>query len=89
MSINIVVIIFFCSMGGHGALLCALLCPNKFKSVSLFAPVCNISNSPTLIDGLTTLLGEEKDILQRWDTTYLVKNYNGPEKEILIHVVSI
>jgi len=76
------------SMGGHGALLCALLCPGKYKSVSLFAPVCNIINSPTLIDGLTTLLGEEKDVLQKWDTTFLVKEYDGPEIEILIHVGS-
>jgi len=76
-------------MGGHGALLCALLCPEKYKSVSLFAPVCSISNSPTLIDGLKTLVGEEKDILQKWDTTFLVKEYDGPEMEILIHVVCI
>ncbi|KAF0738922.1 S-formylglutathione hydrolase, partial [Aphis craccivora] len=76
------------SMGGHGALLCALLCPGKYKSVSLFAPVCSISNSPTLIDGLKTLVGEEKDILQKWDTTFLVKEYDGPEMEILIHVGS-
>jgi len=76
-------------MGGHGALLCALLNPGKYKSVSLFAPVCNISNSPTLIDGLKTLIGEEKETLQKWDTTCLVKTYDGPELEILIHVVSI
>lgn len=76
------------SMGGHGALLCALKYPGRYKSVSLFAPACNISNSPTLIDGLTTLIGEEKEILQKWDTTFLVKNYDGPEMEILIHVGS-
>lgn len=76
-------------MGGHGALLCVLLNPGKYKSVSLFAPVCNISNSPTLFTGLTTLLGEDKETLQKWDTTFLVKQYEGPEIEILIHVVSI
>lgn len=92
--IIIIIIVLICflyvySMGGHGALLCALLCPGKYKSVSLFAPVCSISNSPTLIDGLKTLVGEEKDILQKWDTTFLVKEYDGPEMEILIHVVCI
>lgn len=76
-------------MGGHGALLCVLRSPGLFKSVSLFAPVCNIINSPTLINGLTTLLGEDKETLQKWDTTFLVKQYEGPEMEILIHVVSI
>lgn len=76
-------------MGGHGALLCFLLNPNKYKSVSVLAPACNISNSPTLIDGLTTLLGKDKETLQKWDPTIIAKNYDGPETEILIHVVSI
>lgn len=76
------------SMGGHGALLCYLLNPTKYKSVSLFAPACNISNSPTLLTGLTTLVGEDKEVLQKWDPTFLVKNYDGPDTEILIHVVS-
>lgn len=76
------------SMGGHGALLCGLLNPDKFKSISAFAPACNISNSPTLIDGLTTLIGNDQNILEKWDPTFIVKNYGGPEREILIHVVS-
>lgn len=80
---------FFHSMGGHGALLCALLNPEKYKSVSAFAPATNISISPTLIDGLTTLLGNDKESLQKWDPTFLAKNYDGPEIEILIHVVCI
>lgn len=76
-------------MGGHGALLCALLNPEKYKSVSAFAPVCNISNSPTLIKGLTTLLGDDKESLLKWDPTYIAKNYDGHEMEILIHLVCI
>lgn len=76
-------------MGGHGALLCFLLNPEKYKSVSAFAPACNISISPTLIDGLKALVGEDKETLQKWDPTFLVKKYDGPETEILIHVVSI
>lgn len=76
-------------MGGHGALLCSLLNPEKYVSVSAFAPACNISNSPTLITGLTTLVGEEKENLEKWDPTVLVQNYNGPKLDILIHVVCI
>lgn len=76
-------------MGGHGALLCALLNSDKYKSVSAFAPACNISISPTLIKGLTTLIGKDKKTLEKWDPTIIVKNYNGPEREILIHVVCI
>ncbi|XP_025415730.1 S-formylglutathione hydrolase-like isoform X2 [Sipha flava] len=74
------------SMGGHGALLCSLLNPGKFKSVSALAPACNISNSPTLLPGLKTLIGEDKEILEKWDPTFLVKYYDGPEMQILIHV---
>ncbi|CAO2623148.1 S-formylglutathione hydrolase, partial [Lemmus lemmus] len=33
--------IFGQSMGGHGALICALKNPGKYKSVSAFAPICN------------------------------------------------
>lgn len=76
-------------MGGHGALLCFLLNPKKYKSVSAFAPACNISNSATLISGLTTLIDDDKETLQKWDPTFLVKDFDGPETEILIHVVSI
>lgn len=76
-------------MGGHGALLCSLLNPGKYKSVSAFAPACNISNSPTLLPGLKTLIGEDKETLQKWDPTFLVNYYDGPEMEVLIHVVSI
>lgn len=82
-------LLFFYSMGGHGALLCALRNPEKYKSVSLFAPACNISNSPTLLPGFTTLIGDVIEDMQKWDPTYLVKNYDGPELEILIHVVCI
>jgi S-formylglutathione hydrolase len=29
------------SMGGHGALVCALRNPGRYQSVSAFAPICN------------------------------------------------
>jgi S-formylglutathione hydrolase len=32
------------SMGGHGALISFLKNPNKYKSVSAFAPICNPVN---------------------------------------------
>lgn len=76
-------------MGGHGAMLSVLLNPEKYKSVSAFGPVCNITNAITLKKGLTTLLGENMETLQKWDPTFLVKNYNGPEVEMLIYLVSI
>ena len=33
--------VFGHSVGGHGALICALKNPGKYKSVSAFAPLCN------------------------------------------------
>lgn len=33
--------IFGHSMGGHGALICALKVPNAYRSVSAFSPICN------------------------------------------------
>ena len=34
------------SMGGHGALICALKNPDQYKSVSAFAPICAPSKCP-------------------------------------------
>ena len=36
--------IFGHSMGGHGALICALKNPGMYKSVSAFSPICNPMN---------------------------------------------
>ena len=38
--------IFGHSMGGHGALICALKNPGMYKSVSAFSPICNPMNCP-------------------------------------------
>jgi|TARA_B100000315_G_scaffold758_1_gene638 S-formylglutathione hydrolase len=38
--------IFGHSMGGHGAISIALKNPDKFKSVSAFAPICSPSVCP-------------------------------------------
>lgn len=46
------------SMGGHGALTLALKYPNRFKSVSAFAPICNPSDSDWGIPQLTAYTGD-------------------------------
>ena len=38
--------IFGHSMGGHGALVCALKNPGKYRSVSAFSPICNPTQCP-------------------------------------------
>ncbi|CAG9854850.1 unnamed protein product [Phyllotreta striolata] len=73
------------SMGGHGALICALKNPGMYKSVSAFAPICNPSACPWGIKALTGYLGsQEAAKWSDWDSTELVKKYNGPPLELLL-----
>uniref|UniRef100_A0A8B9Y712 S-formylglutathione hydrolase n=1 Tax=Bos mutus grunniens TaxID=30521 RepID=A0A8B9Y712_BOSMU len=76
--------VFGHSMGGHGALICALKNPGKYKSVSAFAPLCN----PVLCrwgkKAFTGYLGTDQSKWEAYDATYLVKSYPGPQLDILI-----
>ncbi|XP_011504533.1 PREDICTED: S-formylglutathione hydrolase [Ceratosolen solmsi marchali] len=75
------------SMGGHGALICALKYPGKYKSVSAFAPICNPINSNWGQKAFTGYLGGKKgdEHWKKWDATELIQVYNGPFLDILIH----
>lgn len=53
--------IFGHSMGGHGALVCAIRNPNKFKSVSAFAPIVAPMQCPWGNKAFTGYLGEDKE----------------------------
>jgi S-formylglutathione hydrolase len=61
------------SMGGHGALICALKEEGAYKSVSAFAPICH----PTLCgwgEGcFGAYLGEDRTKWKEYDATELVK----------------
>ncbi|KAI4464537.1 s-formylglutathione hydrolase [Holotrichia oblita] len=73
------------SMGGHGALICALKNPGLFKSVSTFAPISNPIKCPWGQKAFTGYLGpQESGNWADWDATELVKKYNGPPLIILI-----
>jgi len=72
------------SMGGHGALICALKNPGKFKSVSAFAPISNPINCPWGQKAFNGYLGADKDAWKAWDATELVKSYTGPKLDFLI-----
>ncbi len=65
--------IFGHSMGGHGALVCALRNPKHYNSVSAFAPIYNPSISPWGKDCFNTYLGPDKDLWEQYDATYLVR----------------
>ncbi|KAL2727440.1 S-formylglutathione hydrolase isoform X1 [Vespula maculifrons] len=74
------------SMGGHGALICALKNPGMYKSVSAFAPISNPIQCPWGKKAFSNYFGEtENNVLWNdWDATELAKKYNGPPLDILI-----
>lgn len=61
------------SMGGHGALICALKNPGKYRSVSAFAPICHPSAAPWGEGCFGAYLGDDKSAWADYDATELVK----------------
>ncbi len=57
--------IFGHSMGGHGALVCALRNPDKYKSVSAFAPISAPMQCPLGQEGVHQLSGQRHPELAR------------------------
>ncbi|XP_039295732.1 S-formylglutathione hydrolase [Nilaparvata lugens] len=73
------------SMGGHGALICALKNPGLYKSVSAFAPICHPTAAPVGRSAFEGYLGaEQEDKWAQYDATCLVQHYDGPPLQILI-----
>jgi S-formylglutathione hydrolase len=61
------------SMGGHGALICALKNPGAYRAVSAFAPICNPVNSGWGEACFTAYLGERRADWEAWDATCLIE----------------
>lgn len=61
------------SMGGHGALTIALRNPERFRSVSAFAPICSPLQCPWGEKTLSHYLGDDKLRWAQYDTVELVK----------------
>eukprot|EP01125_Pyxidicula_operculata_P016339 TRINITY_DN5613_c0_g1_i3.p1 TRINITY_DN5613_c0_g1~~TRINITY_DN5613_c0_g1_i3.p1 ORF type:complete len:229 (-),score=31.21 TRINITY_DN5613_c0_g1_i3:29-715(-) len=76
--------IFGHSMGGHGALTIALKNPGKYKSVSAFSPICNVSQVPWGKKTFSAYLGPNEQSWKEYDATELVSKYKGPKLDILI-----
>ncbi|XP_045444576.1 S-formylglutathione hydrolase isoform X2 [Pipistrellus kuhlii] len=76
--------IFGHSMGGHGALICALKNPGKYKSVSAFAPICNPVLCPWGKKAFSGYLGTDQSKWKAYDATHLVKSFPGSQLDILI-----
>lgn len=60
------------SMGGHGALTCALRNPGRYRSVSAFAPIVAPSQVPWGQQAFTAYLGEDRAAWKQYDATELV-----------------
>ncbi|PKO45774.1 MAG: S-formylglutathione hydrolase [Betaproteobacteria bacterium HGW-Betaproteobacteria-4] len=60
------------SMGGHGALVCALRNPGRYQSLSAFAPICNPMIVPWGEKAFSRYLGEERSQWREWDASQLI-----------------
>jgi len=71
------------SMGGHGALTIALKSPDRYTSVSAFAPICNPMNVPWGKKALSLYLGDDTEAWKQYDATELIKSYKGRDLHIV------
>jgi len=62
------------SMGGHGALTLALKHPDRFRSVSAFAPIVSPINCPWGVKALTGYLGEDRATWRPYDACALIED---------------
>mmetsp|Transcript_127256 Transcript_127256/g.224031 ORF Transcript_127256/g.224031 Transcript_127256/m.224031 type:complete len:284 (-) Transcript_127256:152-1003(-) len=76
--------IFGHSMGGHGALTIGLKNPDRYVSVSAFAPICNPMVVPWGVKAFTNYLGEDKEMWKEYDACELIKTYKGKDLHILV-----
>ena len=60
------------SMGGHGALVCYLRNPGKYRSVSAFAPICHPSECGWGQKALANYLGEDRNEWMDYDAALLI-----------------
>ncbi len=70
--------IFGHSMGGHGALVCALRNPDQFRTVSAFAPIVAPSQCPWGRKAFSGYLGADRAAWAEYDATELVARRPHP-----------
>ena len=71
------------SMGGHGALTIAMTHPERFRSVSAFAPIANPTESDWGQKQLSAYLGDDRSSWRAHDATILMTERGYPG-EVLI-----
>jgi S-formylglutathione hydrolase len=66
--------VFGHSMGGHGALTIALKNPDRFRSVSAFAPICAPQACPWGEKAFSNYLGDDRASWAAYDATSLIQS---------------
>ena len=75
--------IFGHSMGGHGALVSALRNPDRYHSVSAFAPVVAPTQVPWGHKAFSRYLGEDADAWKQYDACELVAHHAFPSRILI------
>jgi S-formylglutathione hydrolase len=70
--------IFGHSMGGHGALVIALKNPDRYQSVSAFAPISNPVAVPWGEKAFGRYLGNDRSRWEGWDASILIRRKSFP-----------
>jgi S-formylglutathione hydrolase len=60
------------SMGGHGALVCYLRNPDRYLSLSAFAPICHPSNCAWGQKAFEAYLGDDRNAWMEYDAALLI-----------------
>ena len=76
--------IFGHSMGGHGALTIALKNPDRYKSVSAFAPICSPLRCPWGEKAFSGYLGADRAPWREYDATALIEDRGWAGPAILV-----
>ena len=71
--------IFGHSMGGHGALVCALRNPGQYRSLSAFAPIAAPMRCPWGRKAFKGYLGDDHEAWREYDASELVKRAAFPQ----------
>lgn len=76
--------IFGHSMGGHGALVCALRQPGRYRSVSAFAPISAPMQVPWGQKAFGGYLGPDPQAWREWDASQLLRTLREPLPPLLV-----
>jgi S-formylglutathione hydrolase len=76
--------IFGHSMGGHGALVIAVRNPQRYRSVSAFAPIASPMRCPWGEKALAGYLGDDRAAWRAYDATALIEDRGFPGRTIVV-----